>query len=127
MSETQTFKTEVVISAFTGRMLTNDIGNIYEILNFLCNDNLFTHQLPRAGRFVKPFILQQHPELKEWDGMDEHINTENWKEYVQRSHDMFGEKLELKPVPDGVWTYKNPIEEAQEMVGKDKVITVKTD
>lgn len=116
------FKTEVVISAFTGRLLTDDIGNIYKILNYLLDDNLFTHQLPRAGRFVTPFILQQHPQLEEWD--DGHINTENWKEYVQKSHEMFGETLHLKPIPKGVWNYKDPIQEAEEMVGKDKIIVV---
>jgi len=118
------FKTEVVISAFTGRMLTSDIGEIYEVLNYLLDDNLFTHQLPRAGRFVKPFILEQHPQLEEWEGYDEHINTENWKEYVEKAHDLFGETLELEPVPNGVWNYKDPIQEAEEMVGKDKVISV---
>lgn len=117
------FKTEVVISAFTGRLLT-DIGDVYKILNYLVDDNLFTHQLPRAGRFVTPFILNQHPQLEEWS--DDGINTDNYKEYVEKAQKMFGEYLELEPVPKGVWNHKNPIEEAEEMIGKDKVITVKT-
>lgn len=121
------FKTEVVISAYTGIMLTDDIGEIYEILNYLLDDNLFTHQLPRAGRFVKPFILKQHSQLEEWERYDEHINTENWEEYVEKANKMFGETLELEPVPKGVWGYKDPIQEAEEMMGKDKVITVVAD
>lgn len=51
-----------VLSITTGRLCC-DIGGVYEILNYVTGDNLFTHVLPRACRFAGPLILDQHPEL----------------------------------------------------------------
>jgi hypothetical protein len=51
-----------VLSITTSRLCC-DMGGVYEILNHVTGDNLFTHVLPRACRFAAPLILEQHPEL----------------------------------------------------------------
>ena len=66
----KTFSLRVVLSVVTGRLLTepkgprdNGIGDLYEILNHMTEDNLFTHQLPRANKECKPWLLRWFPEL----------------------------------------------------------------
>lgn len=91
----------------------------------MMDDNLFTHQLPRAARFATPFILKQHPQLEEWGIFEEQINKGNYKEFIEKGKLMFGTELEIEKVPSGVWTYKDPIQEAEDMMGKDKVVVLK--
>jgi hypothetical protein len=117
------FRIGTILSITHGRLLTS-VDELYKILNYMVDDNLYTHQLPRAGRFCEPFIKAQYPELEEkWIYNDE-INTENWREYVKKAEEIFGKELEIEKTPAGVWSYKDPIEEACEMVGKEKVISV---
>lgn len=117
------FNIGTILSISHSRLLTS-IGNVYEILNYMLDDNLFTHQLPRAGRFCQKFVIAEHPQLEQWDDFDEQITTENWKEYLEKAKSMFGEELEISKAPSGVWTYKKPVEELSEMVDKEKIIVV---
>jgi hypothetical protein len=52
-----------VLSITTGRLLC-DMGEVYEILNHITGDNLFTHALPRANRFAAPLVLELFPQLR---------------------------------------------------------------
>lgn len=117
------FNIGTVLSISHSRLLT-EICNVYEILNYMLDDNLFTHQLPRAGRFCQKFVIAEHPQLEKWDSFNEQITTENWKEYLGKAKAMFGEELEISKVPGGVWTYKEPMEEAQEYFAKENIIIV---
>lgn len=117
------FDIGIILSITHSRLLT-DIGNVYKILDYMLNDHLSTHQLPRAGRFAQKFILAQHPQLEEWC-FNERINDKNWHLYLEKAETLFGKELEIDPVPDGVWTYKEPREEAQEVMPDDKIISVK--
>ena len=67
---TKTFSLRTVLYVTTGRLLTepkgerdNGIGDVYEILNWITMDNLFTHQLGRAMNECKPILLEKFPEL----------------------------------------------------------------
>ena len=122
MDKKMKFDIGTILSITHGRLLT-DISNVYKILNYLLDDDLFTHQLPRAGRFAKNFIIAQHPELSKWDEFDKNITHENWKKYVKNAELLFGKELEIEPIPAGLWTYKSAIEEAKEMV-PDKQIKI---
>jgi len=110
------FDIGTVLSVLYGKFLT-DIGNVYKILNYMFDENLFTYQLPRASRFVSKFILAQHPQLEEWKLENEQINTENWKEFLELAKQKFGEYLDIKKIPNVLWTHKNP---------EDKVVVVKS-
>src|SRR5690348_6456278 len=66
MSETKEFPSSVVVTAATGYLVC-DMGQVYEVLNFLTNDDLFTHQLPRAFRECKPWLKHRHEECRRAD------------------------------------------------------------
>lgn len=53
-----------VVSVTTGRLVTpRHVDAMYDILNWMTNDNLFTHQLPRASQECAPWLLRWFPEL----------------------------------------------------------------
>jgi hypothetical protein len=119
------FDIGTILSISHDHLLT-DIGSVYKILNFMLDENLFTHQLPRAGKFCRPFVLQQYPQLEDWNILDKQVNKDNWKEMVEKAKQMFGSELDIEKLPSGVFNHKNPTEELADMVGKEKIIEVRT-
>lgn len=128
------FPLNVILSVTTGRLLC-DIGRVYEILNHITNDNLFTHQLPRACRFAKPLIESQYPELscqnalKELDNLKV-VNSDvlcainkwlDWLIIVQK----FKSAYDIASHADA-WLRFDPVKELELMVGKERVIQVWT-
>ena len=64
MSETKQFDLSDVLSITTERLVSSrHMEGVYDILNWMTDDNLFTHQLPRASRECKPWLLRWFPEL----------------------------------------------------------------
>lgn len=107
--KTKDFNIETILSVTHGKLLT-DMSCIYEILNFICDDNLFTHQIPRACKYARKIILKQHPQLNQWNQFSKEINTENWRSYKEKAIKMFGEKLQIQQNASD-WTKINPIQE----------------
>lgn len=69
---TKRFLLRDLLTVTTGRLLTkpngpndNGIDALYVLLNWLTSDNLSTHQLPRASRECRPWLLRWFPELSQ--------------------------------------------------------------
>lgn len=120
MTQSREFHLSDVLSITTGCLVsTRHIKGVYDILNFMTGDNLFTHQLPRACNECAPALLEQHPQLRTIDASC--VNGQNWKEWLAEQIKVFGEKLEVRPLDKGQHEHRNPIEEAEQMAGKDRV------
>ena len=118
------FSLGAVLSVTTDRLFA-PLGQLYEILNFMTRDNLFTHQLPRAARECKPYILRQHPEF---EGLDvSGVTPENWREFLSEQEQRFGKSRLVEEVPEDDHARKDPVVELVEMVGEDRVIVVRED
>ncbi|WPS85580.1 hypothetical protein SMD22_00540 (plasmid) [Brevibacillus halotolerans] len=102
-----------ILTVTTGKMLSE--GDI-ELLNYMTGDSLFTHQLPRAVKECAPFLLEQHPQLKEVTG--EEVNGNNWKAWLEEQVAKYGEYFDVHPLPKGVHEEKDSLSEAYEMVSK---------
>src|SRR3989338_2928760 len=62
--QTKQFHLGDVLSIATNRLVSpRHIDGVYDILNFMTGDNLFTHQLPRASDECKPYLVKQFPQL----------------------------------------------------------------
>jgi hypothetical protein len=141
---TKTFSLRTVLTVTTGRLLTepkgpndNGIGDLYELLNWITGDNLFTHQLPRAGETAKPYLLKCFPELwpvcaslnslDQWIAKDRTGGHEGIKMWLTEIRMMFPEikaAYDIAPLPDG-WVHVDPIIEAETMVGdRSKIIVL---
>ena len=118
------FHIGTILSITHDRLVSPEgIGGIYEILNFMTDDNLYTHVLPRAGHVCKPALLEQHPQLAAADSSN--VDTENWREWLADRVEEFGETLPVQPLPASAWEKDDPIEELMDMVGPEKIIVVK--
>lgn len=69
--ETKRFELRVLLTITTSRLLTkspgpddNGIGDLYDILGWMTNDQPFTHQLPRFAEECKPWLMRWFPGLK---------------------------------------------------------------
>lgn len=121
--ETKDFELGDILSITTGRLVSRRlIGGVYDILNWMTNDNLYTHQLPRATEECKPWLLRQHPQLRIVDDSD--LTGENCDEWLAARVKQFGETLPVACIPRDDHSYRDPVEELREMAGPDKPIIV---
>lgn len=112
-----------ILSVTTGTLVSPRLmDGIYDILNFMTGDNLYTHQLPRAMNECRPHLLTLHPGLSKVDVSA--ITAENYKAWLSDRVKEFGETLQVTPVPQGVHERKDPIDELCAMVGPEKVIVI---
>ena len=130
MTTKRDFHISDILSVTTGRLVsTRHMNGVYEVLNFLHQDNLFTHQLPRASREAEPWLRETVPQLygEEMDarvsGLDEVLKNCNerkeredacsnfWKMLALK----FGEKIELSPIPHANELHRNALSELEEM------------
>lgn len=121
---TRQFHIGDILSVTHDRLVSpRHVGGVYDILNHMTGENLFTHQLPRASRACKPSLLSQHPQLNAVNASA--VTAENWKAWLDKQVAAFGEMLPVEPLLPNAYDAVDPIKEAVAMVGKDRVIPVK--
>lgn len=117
----RTFSLAQVLTAMHGALLC-DMGGVYEIMNYLTGDNLFTHQLPRAFRECEPWLKRRHPDLAALDASG--VTPENWRTFLESAEARFGQTVAVSPIPRDDHTTRDPVEELAGMIGADRVIVV---
>lgn len=140
----KTFHISDVLSVTTGRLVSSrHMEGVYDILNFLTRDSLYTHQLPRAMRECQPWLRVQFPALMDDSPgmrpmlaiMDKRVRaTKQTREDLGKIIAIWVEELraslklpEMLPVYEmgtEMHTHIDPIEEARAIVGDKRVITV---
>lgn len=139
---TKQFPLAQILTITTDRLLC-PIDGVYEILNHITGDSVFTHVLPRAGKFAKPILLEAYPELAAAStdvaqaSLDEYVNIAKQHggdrdKIMEACATWIGEMKEKHGLKDAYeiashedsWMSLNPIEELHGMIGKEKVITV---
>lgn len=122
---TTTLTTGQVITLGDGR-LACEIGQVYEALNGLLDDNLMTHQLPRAARFVEPQVREEFPWVADLPPLDlEGVDDASaavlaWVEQISVEHGPLHEMPDLS----GQWVHFDAVDEAVAVFGRDRVIPV---
>lgn len=123
---TRDFDLGDILSITTGRLVSpRHVDGVYDILNYMTGDNLFTHQLPRASRECKGPLLEQLPQLQavltplEFEDK-EHVDR--WLAHYKRA---YGETLPVEPLAEGQHEFRDPVMEADQMMGTRPVIVVR--
>lgn len=107
--EQRLFQLGDILSITTGKLVSKrHMEGVYDILNFMTRDNLFTHQLGRASSECKPALLQQHPQLGAVTGAE------------------FGDELMVRPLPEHAHEFIDPMSELAEKVHPDNIVAVHT-
>ncbi len=133
------FHLGTILSITTGRLLSPDgIGGVYEILNYMTGDNLFTHQLPRASRECEPWLLRQHPRLDSGEmqfaigELIEMLKTPSGsaepdllaKGWLAKQTAIYGETLPVEPIPADDHERIHPLDELERMAPGKTVVVV---
>lgn len=110
----QKFKLGAVLSVTTGYLLC-EIGELYEILNFLTKENLYTHQLPRAAEYAKVHIAIAYPGIEDTQVPKNLKTIEQVAQYLKDllKDNFYQEEYELEPMEN--FPAKGPIEELLDM------------
>lgn len=124
METTKAFATEDVLGTITG-VLLGDIGRIYEVLNWMTGESVYTHQLPRIGREAQPVVLAAHPELQSALDERDQVNPSNWEEWRDRWIERFGKTIDVPKFAADEHERKGPITELSEMIPPEKIVAVK--
>lgn len=121
MSQTKDFHIGAVLSITTDTLVA-PMGDIYGILNWMTGENLFTHQLPRAGEEARPALLRAHPQLA--DVTSDGVTPENWRAWLDDKITRFGETLAVPKLTGDEHERIDPISELAEKVHPDRIIVV---
>lgn len=125
MSTTKDFHIGDILSVMTGRLVSpRHIEGVYDILNHLTADNLFTHQLPRASRECEPYLRERFPDLAAVEVpevFEDAAHVHRWLAALVETH---GETREVAAMRDGVHEYRDPLTEIKEMAGDRPVLVL---
>ena len=127
MTATRTFHIGDVLSITDGHLVSpRHIQGVYEILNWMTGESLFTHQLPRASRECRPSLVEQFPDLaavvfpSELRGDEAAIFA-----WLEAAVALYGETREVAPLAIEDHTPIDPIAELKMMRPGSPIIEVR--
>lgn len=124
MGATRDFHLGDILSVTTGRLVSpRHIDGVYDILNFMSGDSLFTHQLPRVADEARPVLLAAHPQLSSVDENAE-INADNVDAWLAAQVALFGETLPVPKLNEDQHERIDPMSELAEKVHPSRIIAV---
>lgn len=121
---TKEFSTRDVLSTITG-MLMGDIGGVYQMLNWMTGESVFTHQIPRISREAVPVMLAMHPTLQLAIDEANQVTPENFATWRDTWEDRYGPTIAVPKFNADTHESIDPMSELAEMAHPDKIVTVK--
>ena len=100
------------MSASTGFLLCI-VDELYEILDYMTGDSLFTHALPRASRECTPYLKEQFPFINDIDATV--VTKDNWQQFLNEQIAKYGEWHIVKPMHAEDHEVIDPIEELKRL------------
>lgn len=123
--ETKEFDLCDVISAGTGVFVSkNGIGGVYEVLNYMTGESLFTHQLPRVGREATPALRAHHPWFAAVEAEAEQVTPENYMQWVDKWESEHGKRVTVPKMTNADHERIDPRSELAEKIHPDNIITL---
>ena len=99
---TRTFKTEVLLSITTGRLLC-DFSDVQEAVEFICGESVWTHQFAHRPfvNEVRRALLAQVPQL---DVNADSVTTENYQTFRAEQIARLGAEFSIAPAAQAMRT-----------------------
>jgi len=113
-TETKTFHIGDILSITTGALVSpRHIGGVYDILGWLVDESLFTHQLPRVARECEEFLIETFPDLPtEAPTLTSKDEVFAWLDLMSAEH---GETREVPRMREVDHTHIDPLTEIKLM------------
>jgi len=132
----KSFPLDEVLSVSTGCLVAErHMDAIYDLCNHLSGESLFTHQLVRGFKVGSPWLIECFPDLQRASDcvhqIEERIAAggdakDVCREWVNEQRSYLPETFDIEPLPPGRWNSIDPITEAIDMMGPDKVVAATT-
>lgn len=124
---TKDFHIGDILSITTGRLVSpRHIEGVYDILNWMTGESVYTHQIPRISLEAAPVLLAAHPSLAEAETDAEAVNVQNWQNFLAKMVARYGEKLPVPKMTAAQHESIDPMSELVEKVHPDRIIAVQT-
>lgn len=125
MSETKTFHIGDILSITTGRLVSpRHIDGVYDILDWMTNDQLFTHQLPRASREAEPHLKEWFPDLAAIEVPDDFGGEEAVWTWLDEQVAIYGKERAVPQLEAVEHTHIDPLTELSTMMRPDQNLIV---
>lgn len=125
MSQTKDFHLGDILSITTGMLVSpRHMEGVYDILNYMTGEQLFTHQLPRVAREAEPVLLRAHPDLANIEVTT--LTPGDVAPWLAEQVAKFGEMLAVPKMTDDEHEEIDAMSEAAQFFPADKIITVET-
>lgn len=117
-----------ILSVMSGRLLSpNGVAGVQKLLNYLTDDSIMTHQIPRALTACGPILRKRYPGLAAIPiPVAGEFKTENdlvlWLAGEAAAHG--GYTHAVQPLEPEIWQYRNPLEELTDVLPAEKIIVV---
>lgn len=123
---TKHFPTLDALSAITGSLVSErGIGAVYEVLNWMSGEDLFTHQLPRVSQEAQAAALAFNPALAAACVEAEQVTRGNYSEWQAKWLSRYGETIQLPLLAVDQHERIDPLSELAEKVHPDNIVVVK--
>lgn len=113
-----------LLSVVTGVLLSPDlIGGVYRIVDHVTGVAHMTHQLGRAAEEIRPYLLEQHPWLKDVCPPAD-ADPSDLMAWLSWAVGEYGEYHEVVPMEFGRYVGREPLAELREMAPHMPIIAV---
>lgn len=117
-----------VLTVATGRLLTRKgVSGMYEILNFMTGDDLYTHQIPRALEECGPHMRRQHPQIASIEVPEALEGQEEVWSWLDSQEAVHGDIFCVTPIPTEDHAHIDPLSELAQMAGDKPIVVVAPD
>lgn len=116
------FSLAQILTVTTRKLLTEDIGGLYEILSYMTGEDVWTHQLPRFSDECALYLHEQFPFTKTIDAFN--VTPSNWQEWIAEQNATHGEYHMVRPIHFEDHAVIDPIDEMRQMNPNIEIITI---
>lgn len=122
-TETRDFHIGDILSITTGFLVSpRRMDGVYDILDYMTGEDLFTHQLPRAAETCRPSLREQHPDLAAVETPEHFDGPEHADRWLGALVLEYGETRPVAPLAHGEYQARNPIQELVEMTDGEVIV-----
>lgn len=123
MSKERAFPLCDVLSVAVNKILSpKGMRGVQALLSYMTGESLHHLQLARAAAVCQPHLLKQHPQLSDINVSN--LTLDKWPDWHAKQVKRFGETLLVRPLEPGQYEPRDPVEEAEELVGRDRVLVI---
>jgi hypothetical protein len=117
--QTQKIHLGDALTIVTGKFLSpNGMRSLQDTLRYLTGDVVFINQIPRAVDACRPHILASFPEL---GNPPDDVRSDEGKKWISEHYALYGDEIEISPLPTGAFKHGNAAAELAEQIGADRV------